>query len=272
MYLRLLPFLLLFGLIVACANPPETTEKGAVETPPRAIDALPTTLRQALQAHGGLDVWDAYQSLEFKLQSVREGDTSLVSSLVDLKNRREHMEAANYQMGFDGDNYWFAADSIPDDHPDPIFYINLQFYFFAMPFVAADPGTNYEEMGQRIVDSTTYDVLKLTYEDGIGQAPEDQYLLYFDTESHQLKLLLYSVTYFNAENAENAENYNALWYDEWQTVDGLVVPLRAMSYNWNTENQALGNLRNTKTFFPVDFDKIAPLDAAFAPPENALIE
>ncbi len=179
------------------------------------------------------------------------------------------MEAANYQMGFDGDNYWFAADSIPDDHPDPKFYINLQFYFFAMPFVAADPGTNYEEMGQRIVDSTTYDVLKLTYEDGTGQAPEDQYLLYFDTESHQLKLLLYSVTYFNAENAEN---YNALWYDEWQTVDGLVVPLRAMSYNWNTENQALGNLRSTKIFFSVDFDKIAPLDAAFAPPENALIE
>jgi len=269
MKMHLLPYLLFFALLAACADTADTTTEETVEEPPRSMEELPTTLQQALEAHGGLEIWDAYESLEFTLQTFRGGDTSQVSSLVDLTDRREHITAENYEMGYDGENYWYHSDSITEDHPDPKFYINLQFYFFGMPFVAADPGTIYEEMGQRMVNGTAYDVLKVTYEDTIGVSPEDQYLLYFDTETHQLQLLLYSVTYFNEENAEN---YNALWYDEWQTVDDLQMPLRMISYAWDAENQALGDPRGTKVFFPVDFDKIAPLDASFEAPEEAVIE
>jgi len=268
---RLTPYFLLLLMslgVAACTNPGETTTAETVEEPPMSLEDLPPLLQQTLEAHGGWEVWNAYHSLEFTLQSFGNGDTSQVYSIVDLKNRREHIEAENYEMGFDGENYWFHADSIPENHPDPKFYINLQFYFFAMPFVAADPGTQYEAVGQRMLDGQAYDVLKLTYADTVGQSPEDQYLLYLNPDNHQLHLLLYSVTYFDESNADQ---YNALLYEEWQTVDELQVPLRATSYAWNQETQELGDPRGTKQFFPVDFDKIPPMDATFEVPEGAKV-
>ncbi len=148
----------------------------------------------------------------------------------------------------------------------PKFYINLQFYFFALPFVLGDPGIEYEDLGKRAFEEKMYDVIKVTYKEGVGQASKDQYLLYLDPETHRLHLLLYSVTYFNAENASQ---YNAALYEDWQEVDGLWVPSKLTSHKWDAETEEIGEVRYIKTFRNIRFSLEAPAEQLFHKPAGA---
>ncbi len=69
------------------------------------------------------------------------------------------------------------------------------FYFFGMPFVFADPGVKQEALGQKDFQGQKYDVIKITFAAGTGDAPDDYYIAYVDPASGQLKLSVYVVTY-----------------------------------------------------------------------------
>jgi len=262
-------YLSLFLLLLGCNTPVDPNQDAAHgqmdEQTLEPAREYPPLLQKLLGAHGGLSTWKQYQSLEFDLNSELGNSSSRQHSVVDLNNRYERIMYADYEMGYNGETYWYHAGSIPDNHPDPKFYINLQFYFFALPFVIADPGTNYEVLEPRTLGGKTYEVLKVTYDEDIGVAPEDQYVLYIDPETYQLHLLLYSVTYFNAENAAQ---YNALLYEEWQSVQGLLMPLRMVNYVWDQENQTLGDQRGYKEFSNVKFSKVPPEKSLFEKPEG----
>ncbi len=262
-------YLSLFLLLLGCIAPDSQNQDAAhglmdEKTLEPARD-YPLLLQKLLGAHGGLSTWKQYQSLEFDLNSELGDKSSSQHSVVDLKNRYERIRYAEYEMGYNGGTYWYHADSIPKDHPDPKFYINLQFYFFALPFVIADPGTNYEVLEPRTLDGKTYEILKVSYREDIGVAPKDQYVLYIDPETYQLHLLLYSVTYFNAENTEK---YNALLYEAWQTEQGLLMPLRMANYVWDQESQELGERQGQKEFSNVEFSKAPPPKSLFDMPEG----
>ena len=268
-YLKII--LISLGILTVSCQPEATTQEEAhlpVQEQHFVPANVPTSLERAWEAHGGLDPWHSYQTLEYDLEVIRgeEEEGAMQHSVVDLKSRHERITYSEYEIGYDGTAFWYAADSILEEHPDPRFYINLQFYFFALPFVLADPGIAYEELGKRSFDGKDYDVVKIGYKEGIGEAPEDQYLLYLDPETHRLHLLLYSVTYFNSENATK---YNAAIYEDWQEVDGLWVPKKMTSHQWDAENQQIGEVRYIKTFSNVTFSSEAPAEQLFHAPEGA---
>ncbi len=264
------PVYLLFSLIVFIScNAPENNDQTQEHPGERNLEPardFPMLYQQLLGAHGGLSTWKQYKRLEFDMNAALGNNTTVQHSIIDLDNRYERIMYDDYEMGYDGDTYWYYADSIPEDHPNPEFYINLQFYFFMLPFVIADPGTNYEILEPRNLEGKMYEVLKVTYEDGVGVAPKDQYLLYIDPETYELELLLYSVTYFNAENAES---YNALRYEEWQSAQGLLIPKKMVNYRWDQENQRLGQERGYKEFTNVKFSQVPPQKELFDMPEGA---
>lgn len=254
-------------IFLGCTTQQQPKEETLTETAENA-PTYPDLLQKALDAHGGLDKWRSFRQLSYDWNRPEgEADQSR-STILDLQNRREKITAAKYEMGYDGENYWHKAVEDFEGNLNPKFTINLEFYFFAMPFVLADPGVNYENIGQKEVGENTYDVLKITFNDGTGVAPKDQYLLHFNPETHRLELLLYSVTYFNTENAEK---YNARKYEEWQEIDGLWIPLKVISYRWDSENNQLGDLRSGSVYSNVTFETEAPVDEIFAAPEGAEI-
>jgi len=274
-YLLIIPIVLFVAFSGCKPQPKEQTSEGmSLETMTSDTTQMeperdfPTLFQQILGAHGGLSTWNQYVSLTYDLEATYGENTSMQSSTLNLHTRYEHTQYADYQIGYNGESYWYYADSIPEDHPDPKFYINLQFYFFAIPFVLADKGVNYEILEPRVVAGKTYDVLKATFKSGIGVAPEDQYILYTDPESHELHMLLYSVTYFDESRATS---YNALIYDEWQAVQGLLVPQSMTSYVWDSETQSLGEQRGSKVFSNVTFSKAPPSPETFEKPEGAVI-
>ncbi len=215
-----------------------------------SLSKFPEPFATALKAHGGLDTWNSYGTLQF--DEIYDGDT--VAHILDLKNRNEMMEKrGQYVVGFTTDSiyYYPNRDSFPSK--DPRFMHNLRFYFFAIPFVTADPGTNHETLEPRIMQGVACNRIKVTFGDDVGFAPKDQYILWFGKEDNLLKMINYSITY---HDAEKAENYNAIVYDQWKDVTGLKVPTEMIGYTW--KNDTLGDVRYRKYIDNISFSKERP--------------
>lgn len=252
-------------LLMACGPHAHHEEEDQVQAP--VVEAPSTLIGQAVEAHGGIATWQSYQTLEFDVISERGENKSEAHSILNLHSRHERITFSNYELGYDGQTYWQLLKEEGMKEKNPTFYINLQFYFFGMPFVLADPGTVEQNMGIKELDGKPYEVVKVGFESGTGVAPEDQYIVYLDPETKRMELLLYSVTYFNKENAEK---YGALRYVEWQEVGGLQVPLLTTRHAWDAETESLGEENGTKRFENVRFSEEASDPSVFAKPEGAM--
>jgi hypothetical protein len=138
------------------------------------------------------------------------------------------------------------------------------FYFYAMPFIISDPGTNYETVAPTELDGKIYNGLKVSYNKGVGDSPEDEYILYFDPETNKMAWLAYTVTF---KDQKKSDDWHYIKYDRWQDVNGLLLPEKLVWYN--IEN---GKPKGKK--MDVKFDKITAtetmLDASvFAKPAEA---
>ena len=256
---KLFPLFFAIVFMASCAPAPESTkDTKAVVQEAKPTHSIPAFYKKVLDAHGGLDRWNAQKSISFN-----KGDTHFV----DLNNRNEIITKEDaYTLGFNGNEMWISPnrDSFPGK--EPRFYHNLHFYFLALPFVLADPGVTLTEEGMKEINGKNYNVIKATFGNGVGDAPEDQYILYTDPESHRIEVTNYSVTYFDKSNATK---YSAMTY-EWQDVDGLIIASSYAGYKW--ENDTLGEKRYEATIESVSFSKEAPGPSAFAAPEGAWSE
>ena len=215
----------------------------------------PETFANALKAHGGLNTWNSYGTLKF--DEISGADT--ISHFLDLKNRNERMEkTGQYSVGFTPDSVFIqpSQDSFPGK--DPRFFQNLRFYFFALPFVTADPGANQEELEPKKINGIACNRIKITFGDDVGIAPKDQYILWFGKEDNLLKMINYSVTYYNNKKAEN---YSAIYYSKWKEVAGLKLPTERIGYKW--ENDTLGDERYRKYIDNISFSKERPAPNIF---------
>lgn len=226
-------------------------------------------MNQVLEAHGGLNVWDQKGSVSFQMDYIRGDDTTTEQFHTDLKSRREKISGKGYTMGFDGEDYWQVLEDSTLEPKNVRFLTNLQFYFFAIPFVLADPGVNYENLGEKRFNQETYDLIRVTFDNGTGVASEDQYLLYLDQATHRLAILQYSVTFFNPENAEK---YNTLEYGNYREVDGLLVPgeMKGLKLDESTGQYVDGNRK--KVFTNISFSDQTPDQQVFARPEGAITQ
>lgn len=263
---RLLPYLL--PLTMLACNPPasETANNEVTDEPSVEIEATyPELLEKALEAHGGLDQWRNYHTLRFDLARA-ESEVS-ERHIIDLTNRMVRIDGDNFTIGMDGQQVWSTPDIASTGKESPRFYHNLFFYFYAIPFVLADPGVNYEELGEVMVDSVTYNALKVSYNEGVGDADDDQYIAHFNTETNRLEMLLYTVTYYTGEKHDN---YNALLYKDYQEVGGLLMPQNLQGYRY--QGDSLAELRYNVLFKNVKFAEGSPEYSLFQMPKGAEID
>ena len=260
--------ILLFTIIGSCNTSTEkakTAETAPKEEPSLDMSAYPELFQKALAAHGGLDTWKSFGGLKFDLETTL-GDKKKETHLVDLWTRKVRIEGKNYVLGMDGENVWVSPSKEVFGQMSARFYHNLFFYFFAIPPVLADPGTNYEDLGERTIADKTYRALKVSFNQGIGDASDDLYVAHFNPETYEMELLLYTVTYFSGEKHEN---YNVLIYD-WQTVNGLRVPASMKGYKF--EDGEIKEQRYNTVFTDVAFTKAQPASTLFDKPENSEID
>lgn len=222
--------------------------------PVQATISYPTDFVKVLDAHGGLDNWKDYRTLSYMMGEEKQ--------TIDLNDRREMIEGENFTMGYDGQQFWVKADT--SYKGNPIFYKNLIFYFYAMPFVLADPGIQFDKADDLSFDGKTYPGYRISYADTIGVSPEDEYFIHYDAETYQMAWLGYTVTYFTGEKSKKI---SWIKYDDWDEVGSVILP---QSMEWyKTEDNLPTEPRNRREFSKISLKMNEAPEGTYAKIEGA---
>ncbi len=251
-------------LAVACQDTPKQVKKmDATEKLQKQIatDTYPENFLKVLDAHGGLETWKTYNTLGFDLPKPDFTETYTI----DLSRRLDKITASSFSLGYDGTDVWLL-DSLSTYEGNPIFYHNLMFYFYAMPFVLADKGINYEETKPLEVAGVSYPGFKISFDTGVGTSSKDEYYLHYDAVTFKMKWLGYTVTYFS-----NAASDKISWinYGDWIEVEDVLLP---SAITWYTvENAKIAGPAKTVNFENVTLSKKSKPDTFYSRPEAANI-
>jgi len=222
----------------------------------------PETVTKIFDAHGGIDAWNTFETLYYEIEKPSVNEKYNVA----LKSRKSLIDYEHHQLGFDGENVWLKNLDTVQYKSNPKFYYNLMFYFYAMPFVLGDNGINYGKAEAMEFEGKTYQGLSISYEAGIGESPEDEYILYYNPKTFKMEWLAYTVTYFSKEKGKE---FHFIKYSDWQDVEGLLLPKILTWYNY--ENNRPTTKRNDVNFVNVSILKTKPDDGMFKKPNEAKI-
>lgn len=240
---------------------------------------------RAIEAHGGLDAWYAAPTSSYTWEYANTGaDLQFETFLVaDNRSRRVYHDVLTVgpygdpqpvdgRMAWDGEDAWIYPDSITAINPR--FWATTGYYFEQIPFVLADPGLRYEPLPPDTLGGTTYDMVRVGFEDGVGDAPGDTYTLYVHPETGLVDAIRYTVTYGRDVDPDQPPGETLFTYEDYVTVDGLTVPTHFRGYAF--EDGRRGDFRNeawadSLSFRrPFDASRLeAPEGARVAPPPGA---
>jgi hypothetical protein len=219
-------------ILTFCTNQQQAESKAATAHHSEQIAKI-------FKAHRGFNQWAEMKTLKFS----KDGE----HHWIDLNSRKVLVEGQKRTIGFDGKNVWVVPDSLTNGAR---FYHNLYFYFYAMPFVLGDPGIHYEDVGNKQLFGMNLHGIKISYGDGVGDSPKDNYILYYNEESSTMKALMYTVTF---RSQESSDKFSLIKYDTWQDVNGVLLPEKIQWYNF--KNDSIGEMRNEVLFTNVSLSK-----------------
>jgi hypothetical protein len=260
---KLILLIVVFASFSACKN-----DKKSIAEDPRVAGAeldstqvsdtkeierpkeYPAPLLAVFAAHGGLDHWKKMNNLCFEMKGKNGTETHTIS----IPDRKTKIESKDWSIGYDGKGVWLLRHDL-EYEGNPVFYHNLMFYFYAMPFIIADPGTNYTVMKPTELDGKMYNGYKVSFNDGVGKSSKDEYILYFDPKTNQMAWLAYTVTFMDQKKSDD---WHYIKYDKWQEVNGLQLPEKVTW--WNVENG-----KPDDEEMDIKFDKISATETMLDP-------
>lgn len=234
---------------------------------------------RAIEAHGGLESWYRAPTSSYTWEYANvEADIQFKSFLVaDNQTRRvyhdlmtvgpyEDPQPVEARFAWNGEVAWMYPDSI--ERPNPHFWATTGYYFEQIPFILADPGLTYERLPDETLDGTTYEMVRVGYEENVGYSDDDTYTLYVHPESGQVDAIRYTVTYGRDVPADADLSETLFYYEDYVTVDGLTVATHFRGYSYTDGGR--GNFRNEAWADSISFQR--SFDAAqLSPPDGARI-
>lgn len=258
-------YLLLFAAaMVSCKD---KTQETKVENKPYIEEELevttsvyPENITKVFDAHGGLDRWNEMATLEFSVE--KPGGYEITTT--DLKDRYTLIEMPKHTIGYDGEVLWMKNSGNSEYDGDPRFYYNMMFYFYAMPFVLADDGILYAEADPLIFEGKSYPGIQISYESGVGNSPDDEYILYYDADTYQMAWLAYVIAH---NKDEENQDYNFIKYSNWQEVENLLLPETMLWYT--VENNQPKSVKSETTFVSPMLTTVTMDARVYGRPEDA---
>lgn len=201
----------------------------------------------SINAHGGLDAWFKGGDLKFRFTYHPIGkDPNDTRQTVDIWSSRAVHNVVDKEVsyGWDGQQAWLKpADA--NAGTNPRFWSLTPFYFVAIPFVLADPGTVLESAGTQEFEGVQWELVKASFEAGVGDAPDDFYVVYIHPETRRVGGVRYIVSYpgFFPDGGHSPEKWMS--YDGAQEVGGITFPETFRTFEWDGKTH--GELKtNTK--------------------------
>ena len=262
--MKIINTLFLLLALTACREQPEkpqSSHENIQDIVEVSRTNYPEELVKILNAHGGLDQWRSMKSLVYEIPKSNYSEVHTI----DLYSRKDRVDTPDYSMGFDGKKVWLE-DAKKLYEGDPVFYHNLMFYFYAMPFVLADDGIFYSDTQELSFEGKTYPGIRISYQADIGTSPKDEYFIHYDPETNQMAWLGYTVTY---RTGEKSDNVKWIRYREWQQTSGLILPKAITWYNY--EGKTIKDPKSTLLFEKVSLEREAHDPKFFEKPPGGKI-
>lgn len=198
---------------------------------------------RAIQAHGGLETWyqtptsaytweyaNAGSNTRFKTYLVADNRTRQVYHTFLTMGTPDKVQPVTGRMAWDGQNAWMSPDTLQG--PNPRFWATTGYYFQSIPFILSDPGLRYERLPDEVLNDEEYELVRVSYDDGVGDSPGDVYTLYVNKETSLVDAIRYTVTFGRERPEPGASQPETLfYYEDYETVDGLTVATRFRGYN-----------------------------------------
>lgn len=152
------------------------------------------------ERHGGLEAWFAGRAIAFDYTYAPvERPPAKSHQTIDLLASRAYhriIEPGAGRFAFNGERAWVLHEK-PGFAVPPRFWSLTPYYFVALPFVVADPGVKLQVVDDdpAAAGLPPADVVKMTYEAGTGDAPDDYYVLYYAKDDGRLLACRYIVTF-----------------------------------------------------------------------------
>lgn len=217
------------------------------------------------RAHSA-EVWrqkDAFQSgivVRFGGNKILEGRMLMTPSM-----SRTRLELSSGPIAiWDGEEVWVSPAG--DDFPEARFHALTWPYFLSAPTKLRDPGARLEPLGGKELRGERFETAKLTFDAGVGDTPDDWYVLYRNLESGRLAAMAYIVT-FGTSREEAEKEPHAITYDEYVDVEGVPIPTRWTFWTWSDEAGIQGEAIGEVTLEHPAF--VQPGEGAFAVPGDA---
>ena len=230
-------------------------------------------LLSSINAHGGLNSWfgNGPISFHFDYQPLDGGMRRNSYQTIDQWSVRAVHEVADNRAakyGWDGANAWQYPDTA-NVGVNPRFWSTTPFYFVGLPFVLADEGVILETLEPKEYKGVTYDLIIASYESGVGDAPDDFYVIYIHPETKLMGGLRYIVSYpgFFPDGGNSPEKFMEILGH--QTIDGITVPT-GYNTHWFKDEQPAEHITKidvTEVFFNPELS-----DDYFNIPEGAKVQ
>jgi len=163
---------------------------------------------------------------------------------------------------FDGQRAWISPASA--EVPQARFHLLTWPYFLAAPFKLRDSGSRLDTTGLRPLDGRQCETALLTFDAGVGDSPDDWYVVYEDPETGLMAAMAYIVTY-GGVTAQKAEGEpHAIVYHDYTAIDGVMLSQRWTFHHWSAQTGPHGDPIGEATLRNLRF--VEPGERAFAVP------
>ncbi len=263
--------LLLFSvLLLSCNQNKETSNRNSIHVEPdSAIDIREISPSEAFaesiqKAHNKED-WDKENVVSFKINlkmgGVERLNAHIFSSTNSSRIRIDKNDGSS--LYYDGSQVYQSPADAPTESTR--FDMFTWQYFFALPFKLRDEGTNWELLEEETVKGLTFNKARLTFDNNIGDAPDDWYVIYQEPKSKMLYAAAYIVT-LNNEKEKAEEEPHAIIYHNYRLFNGIPLATRWTFHNWSREN-GFGDQIGEAEISDIQFN--TPKKGLFEVPENA---
>ncbi len=258
-------YVLAFFLMLAGAAGCQPTSPPAPAEPVETADSGEDFVAPIERAHSA-DTWPQKEALRSGIVVRFGGNVILEGRMLTTPSMsRTRLDLGSGPIAiWDGADVWVApADA---EFPRARFHALTWPYFLLAPIKLRDPGARVAPLGERELRGTILETAKLSFDSGVGDTPDDWYVLYRSPESGRLAAMAYIVT-FGTSLEEAEKEPHAVTYDEYADVEGVPIPTQWTFWMWSEEQGIHGEPIGEVTLQDPEF--VSSPEDAFSLPEGA---
>lgn len=197
----------------------------------------------AMEFHGGLTQWWSNGPLYFRFNYQPKSGTGTARDTYETadywssKTRHQRVSNANEEYGWDGEKAWHNPSTVEIPY-NTRFWALTPYYFAGMPFVFADNGVKLVKEADIQYEGSPHHVVRVTYGDNVGDAPDDYYVLYINASTFRLAAIRYVVSYPGYFKNGGHSQEKLMTYEGQQTINGIIFPEKHRTLMWEADGTA----------------------------------